>query len=63
MSDNCPYAHRTSNAGAIRCRLQSETDTKWDFCIHQYMCRVTGRYEHQKTAVNCKLRKGNNKSC
>lgn len=55
--DTCPYAERPSNALPVRCEIQHDNKSKWDFCAHQYSCRVTGRYELTAEATTCKLRK------
>ena len=52
MSD-CPYVNRNTNDRSIRCQLLREQKSKWDFCVHQYYCNNTHRYENKPEAANC----------
>lgn len=51
----CPYAERRATS-SIHCAALRERKSKWDFCLHQYFCRVTGKYEHKDEAKACNIR-------
>lgn len=52
----CPYANRQASASALRCSALRGEDAKWDFCTHQYFCRVSGKYELRSDAVGCGIK-------
>lgn len=52
---SCPHAYWVRDT--IHCRVQQEAKAKWDFCKHQYFCRVSNRNELTDNAGNCGLRK------
>lgn len=52
----CPYTKRGAGAGCLHCVLLLEKNEKWDFCIKQFFCRTTGKYEVSKEAADCCVR-------
>lgn len=53
----CEYADRQASEKSIRCAALREQGAKWDFCLHQYFCRMSGRYEITDAAADCKIKK------
>ena len=51
----CPYANRQASSTSIRCSVLREKNAKWDFCLHQYFCRVSGKYELKPEASICEM--------
>lgn len=55
--ERCPFAYRKGTDRNVHCRALAERPgLRWDFCGHQYDCRVTGRWEAEP--ARCKIRKG-----
>lgn len=52
----CEHADRAAHDKSIRCAALREQKAKWDFCIHQYFCRNSGRYEISDDAAKCTLK-------
>ena len=56
MAWTCKHANRISSTAALHCAKLREKSAKWDFCVQQYFCRATGRYEIKPEAAQCKMR-------
>ena len=52
----CENADRAASDKSIRCAALREQGAKWDFCLHQYFCRVSGKYEITDAAADCKMK-------
>lgn len=52
----CEHAFYTRNGGSVQCRILNEQGKKWAFCVHQYLCRASGKYEISKDAAACRFR-------
>ena len=50
---SCPYAYWVRDT--IHCQIQKGRGGKWDFCKHQYFCRLTNRHELAENAAACNL--------
>lgn len=53
----CKYADRQASGNALHCTILKEENKKWDFCVCQYFCRVSGKYELNESANFCKVKK------
>lgn len=51
----CPYADKCVSARSIHCEILRRRGAKWDFCIRQEFCRVSGQYEIK--SGECSLKK------
>ena len=52
----CPYADRQASPNSIHCSILRGNGAKWDFCINQRFCRVSGNYE-LTGASDCRVAK------
>lgn len=53
----CKYANHSASGNSLHCKLLKDADKKWDFCVCQYFCRVSGKYELTEKAIGCKLKR------
>lgn len=53
---NCTEAYRKGGRNSVHCKLQANTDGKWDFCAHQYFCTHSNQWELTEQANDCPLR-------
>lgn len=52
---NCEYGFRNKGDVSVHCRLLS-THGKNDYCAHQYLCRVSGKWEVSNQGQNCPIK-------
>lgn len=53
---SCPHADAQESLNSLRCAVLKQRKAKWDFCVHQYFCRKSGRYKLNQDAANCELK-------
>ena len=51
----CQYADRNASHNSIHCSLLRKSGAKWDFCVNQRFCRVSGNYELTDGAGKCRI--------
>lgn len=56
MKYACPYVRRHKNSAALFCGILEAENRPSPFCAHQYMCRVTNRWENTEQSHDCPLR-------
>ncbi len=56
LHENCPYAFRKKGDPQVHCMVLQKRDyIRWTYCVEQFDCRKTGRYEASLTPKSCKL--------
>lgn len=55
---NCEYADRSASANSIHCAKLRKRGAKWDYCVCQSFCRVSGKYELTEKTATCKMKDG-----
>ena len=49
----CRYAYRVSGDVSVHCRVLQEKGARHDYCVHQYLCNRTKRWETSKDDRSC----------
>ena len=58
---NCEYGYRKPGDVSVHCRLLMDCG-KNDYCAHQYLCRVSNRWEVSNQGKSCPVKNKANQS-
>ena len=50
----CPFAYHAPNGESLRCKAMAG---RQNFCVFQFFCERTRRFEIRKEAANCGIKK------
>lgn len=56
MKHTCPYATRKPGSASLYCKLLVEANKPFPYCAHQYLCRITNRWENTEMSRDCPVR-------
>lgn len=54
---NCPYGYRKPGDVSVHCRKLDKMTS--DYCAHQYLCRVSNKWEVSPQGKQCPMNKEN----